>query len=69
MSLSKTEAALASILTEHFDNCENPHETIYRISLLLPNADYLSAKIPGSGPETQDNVKPEYGRRAGSPQA
>lgn len=29
------EAALGSILSDHFDNSQNPHETIYRIWLLL----------------------------------
>jgi hypothetical protein len=35
------EAALGSILSDHFDNSQNPHETIYRIWLLL-NAGSLS---------------------------
>ncbi len=38
MSLPKPnsmEAALGSILSDHFDNSQNPHETIYRIWLLL----------------------------------
>ncbi len=37
MSLTKPnslETALDSILTEHFENAQNPHETIYRIWLL-----------------------------------
>ena len=29
------ETALGSILTDHFENAQNPHETIYRIWLLL----------------------------------
>jgi hypothetical protein len=29
------EAVLELILSNHFENCENPHETIYRIWLLL----------------------------------
>jgi len=29
------EAAVASILNDHFENAENPHETIYRIWLLM----------------------------------
>jgi hypothetical protein len=37
------EAALHTVLAEHFDNGENPHETISRIWLLLnavPLADF-----------------------------
>ena len=44
MSLPKPismEAALGSILSDHFDNSQNPHETIYRIWLLL-NAGSIS---------------------------
>jgi len=29
------EAALTAILADHFELCENPHQTIYRIALLL----------------------------------
>lgn len=29
------EAAISAILSHHFENSENPHETIYRISLVL----------------------------------
>lgn len=29
------EAAISSILSDHFENSENPHETIYRIWLVL----------------------------------
>ena len=29
------EAAISSILRDHFENSENPHETIYRIWLVL----------------------------------
>lgn len=29
------ETTLASILRDHFDNAQNPHETIYRIWLML----------------------------------
>jgi hypothetical protein len=38
MSSSKLlsiEAALELILSEHFENYQNPHETIYRVWLLL----------------------------------
>ena len=37
------ETSLGSILSDHFDNSQNPHETIYRIWLLL-NADSLSRR-------------------------
>jgi hypothetical protein len=40
---SSVEAALGSILSDHFDNSQNPHETIYRIWLLL-NAHPLSSR-------------------------
>jgi hypothetical protein len=45
MSLPKSgsmEAALGSILSDHFDHSHNPHETLYRIWLLL-NAGSLSS--------------------------
>lgn len=29
------EAAISSILSDHFENSENPHETIYKIWLVL----------------------------------
>ena len=29
------EAAIDSVLSDHFENAENPHETIYRIWLLM----------------------------------
>jgi hypothetical protein len=29
------ETAMELILSNHFEHCENPHETIYRIWLLL----------------------------------
>lgn len=29
------EAAISSILSDHFENWENPHETIYKIWLVL----------------------------------
>jgi hypothetical protein len=32
------EAEIESVLSDHFENCQNPHETIHRIWLLL-NAD------------------------------
>lgn len=38
MSLPKADSfenALGSILSDHFDNSQNPHETIYRIWFLL----------------------------------
>jgi hypothetical protein len=41
MALAKTltiEAAIDLVLSDHFENCQNPHETIHRIWLLL-NAD------------------------------
>jgi hypothetical protein len=41
MSPGKTrtiEAAIDLVLSDHFENCQNPHETIHRIWLLL-NAD------------------------------
>lgn len=41
MALGKTltiEAAIDLVLSDHFENCQNPHETIHRIWLLL-NAD------------------------------
>jgi hypothetical protein len=38
---SSMEAALGSILSDHFDTSHNPHETLYRIWLLL-NAGLLS---------------------------
>jgi hypothetical protein len=41
MSSGKTvsiETALELVLSDHFENCQNPHETIHRIWLLL-NAD------------------------------
>jgi hypothetical protein len=56
MSLSKpvcTEAAIGSILTDHFENSENPHETIYRIWLLL-NAEALSRSAFNSRPDRRD---------------
>jgi len=37
------EAAIDEVLIDHFENCQNPHETIHKIWLLL-NAD----SIPGS---------------------
>ena len=37
------EAAIDEVLSDHFENCQNPHETIHKIWLLL-NAD----SIPGS---------------------
>ncbi len=37
------EAALDSILSDHFDNSQNPHETIYRIWLLLHVGSEVSA--------------------------
>jgi hypothetical protein len=30
-----TEAAIKTILIEHFENCENPHWSIYRICRVL----------------------------------
>ena len=33
--LGSLEMALGSVLTDHFENAQNPHETIYRIWLLL----------------------------------
>jgi hypothetical protein len=53
MSLSKavcTEAAIGDILTDHFENSQNPHETIYRIWLLL-NAKALSRSALNSRPD------------------
>ncbi len=44
MFLGKTlsiEAAIDLVLSDHFENCQNPHETIHRIWLLL-NADSTS---------------------------
>jgi hypothetical protein len=32
---SATEAAIRAILIEHFENCENPHWSIYRICRVL----------------------------------
>jgi hypothetical protein len=32
------EAAIDAVLDDHFENCQNPHETIHKIWLLL-NAD------------------------------
>lgn len=37
------EAAIDAVLSDHFENCQNPHETIHKIWLLL-NAD----STPGS---------------------
>ncbi len=45
MSLVKIltiEAAINSVLSDHFENCQNPHETIHKIWLLL-NADLKSS--------------------------
>ncbi|MDO9564796.1 MAG: hypothetical protein Q7J60_24515 [Bradyrhizobium sp.] len=53
MSASKSpsiEAAIGSILADHFEQAENPHETIYRIWLLL-NARALAGAMPASDPE------------------
>jgi len=49
------EAALNALLAAHFDNCENPHETISRIWLLL-NAQH-HADNPSAG---TDGAKPTY---------
>jgi hypothetical protein len=49
MSLSKTDsmdAALNSILIDHFENCGNPHETIYKIWLLLNKEALSSTSLP-----------------------
>lgn len=48
MSASKSpsiEAAIAAVLSDHFEHAENPHETIYRIWLLL-NAPALTGALP-----------------------
>ena len=50
MSASKSpsiETAIGSILSDHFEHAENPHETIYRIWLLL-NAPALTGALPAS---------------------
>lgn len=50
MSVSKSpsiETAIGSILSDHFERAENPHETIYRIWLLL-NAPALAGALPAS---------------------
>jgi hypothetical protein len=36
------EAAIDLVLSDHFENCQNPHETIHKIWLLL-NADAPSS--------------------------
>ena len=58
------EAALGSILSDHFDNSQNPHETIYRIWLLL-NAGALCASQEASaaaddGIDSLNVAKPTY---------
>jgi hypothetical protein len=40
------EVSISAILDAHFENCENPHETIYRIWLLLQPAE-LGADATG----------------------
>lgn len=48
MSASKSpsvESAIGSILNDHFERAENPHETIYRIWLLL-HAPALAGALP-----------------------
>ena len=53
------EEALGAILTDHFENAHNPHETIYRVWLLL-NADALT-KASLEGAVNQHNVgEPTY---------
>jgi hypothetical protein len=39
------EAAIDAVLHDHFENCQNPHETIHKIWLLL-NADSTSGSEP-----------------------
>jgi hypothetical protein len=36
--MATIEAAIDAVLSDHFENCQNPHETIHKIWLLL-NAD------------------------------
>lgn len=42
------EASVAAILSAHFENCENPHETIYKIWLLLHWAEVVTETVVGS---------------------
>jgi hypothetical protein len=54
MLISKTDAmqaALGSILTDHFENSENPHQTIYRIWLLVNAAPLISSIAIGDDPD------------------
>ncbi len=39
------EAAIDEVLSDHFENCQNPHETIHKIWLLL-NAASTSGSEP-----------------------
>lgn len=62
MALPKSnflETALGSILTDHFENAHNPHETIYRIWLLL-NAGSIAEASSIVAIETPNIDKPKY---------
>jgi hypothetical protein len=57
MSLSKPgsmEAALGWILSDHFDTSHNPHETIYRIWLLLNGGSLSSLDLAVAVREIDD---------------
>jgi len=48
MALGKTltiEAAIDLVLSDHFENCQNPHETIHRIWLLLHADSTLGSEL------------------------
>ena len=39
------EAAIAEVLSDHFENCQNPHETIHKIWLLLNAASISGSEL------------------------
>ncbi len=54
------EAALGSILSDHFDNSQNPHETIYRIWLLLNVGAIPRSEISGAVMDAPNVSEPTY---------
>lgn len=63
--LNSMEAALGSILNDHFDNSHNPHETIYRIWLLfnigpLANAWLEAPAVTDDSASSFDLARPTY---------
>ncbi|MES2197637.1 MAG: hypothetical protein V4517_24730 [Pseudomonadota bacterium] len=54
------EAALGSILSDHFDNSQNPHETIYRIWLLLNVGALPRSEVSGAVMDALNVSEPTY---------